>query len=74
MREMAEYDLLVINGLVVTDQEIREVDIAIKNGKITELASRGSFSGDKAKKTIDAQGGMVMPGGVDAHVHLGVFF
>jgi predicted amidohydrolase len=57
---MAEYDLLVLNGLVVTDQETGQFDIAIKDGKIAKLASRGSFSGEKSKKIIDAQGGMVM--------------
>lgn len=58
--EMAEYDLLVVNGLVVTDQETGEFDIAIRNGKIAKLGSRGSLLAYKAKNTIDAQGGMVM--------------
>jgi len=68
---MADYDLLVLNGLVVTDQETNEFDIAIKDGKIARLVPRGTLSIDKAKKTIDAEGAMVMPGGIDAHVHLG---
>jgi len=68
---MAEYDLLVLNGLVVTDQETTELDVAIKEGKIAKLVPRGILSVDKATKWIDAEGGMVMPGGIDAHVHLG---
>ncbi|KAK4550849.1 hypothetical protein LTR36_000429 [Oleoguttula mirabilis] len=65
-----EYDLLIVNGLVVTDQEVREVDIAIKHDKIAAVEARGSFKNAKAAQVIDADGGCVMPGGVDAHVHL----
>ena len=57
---MAEFDLLVLNGIVVTDQETRELDIAVKDGKIAKLCPRGSLVGVESKKTIDAQGGMVM--------------
>jgi dihydropyrimidinase len=31
---MADYDLLVLNGIAVTDTEIGEKDIAIKDEKI----------------------------------------
>ncbi|KAH6666641.1 hypothetical protein B0J14DRAFT_629755 [Halenospora varia] len=65
-----EFDLLVVNGLVVTHDETREVDIGVKDGKISKLVLRGGFGEVTAKKVIDAKGGMVMPGGVDAHVHL----
>jgi len=65
-----EYDLVVLNGIVVTHELEGEYDVAINNGKIAAVEPRGSFSGDKSKKTIDAKGGYVMPGGVDAHVHL----
>ncbi|TVY82565.1 Dihydropyrimidinase [Lachnellula suecica] len=67
---MSEYDLLVLNGLVVTDQETGQFDIAVKDGKIAKVVPRGTLDGVEAKKTIDAQGGMIMPGGIDAHVHL----
>ncbi|KAG4435896.1 hypothetical protein IFR05_008627 [Cadophora sp. M221] len=67
---MAEYDLLVLNGLVVTADEIGLFDIAVKDGRIEKVVSRGTLESVTAKKTIDAEGGMVMPGGVDAHVHL----
>ncbi|KAL3424728.1 dihydropyrimidinase [Phlyctema vagabunda] len=67
---MAEFDLLVLNGLVVHHDKTEESDIAIKDGKIAKLVPRGGFPGVKATRTIDAQGGMVMPGGIDAHVHL----
>ncbi len=57
---MAEYDLLVVNGLVVTDQETRQFDIAVKDGQIAKVGVAGSFAGVNAKRTIDAEGGMVM--------------
>lgn len=67
---MESYDLLVINGLVVTASDVGHYDIAIKDEKIALLAPKGSLAEILAKKVIDAEGGYVMPGGVDAHVHL----
>lgn len=65
---MAEYDLLVLNGLVVTVDEMGEFDIAVKDGKIAKVVPKGGLAGAQSKKIIDAQGGMICPGGVDAHV------
>lgn len=59
----APYDLLIINGTVVTAADIGSYDIAVKDGKIALLAPNGgvlrSFV-QTAKKVIDAEGGMVM--------------
>jgi len=58
---MAEvYDLLVVNGVVVTDTETGEFDIAVKHEKIAKVVPRGGLSGVSVKRTIDAQGGYVM--------------
>jgi dihydropyrimidinase len=57
---MAEYDLLVLNGLVVTADETGQFDIAVKDGKTAKVVPRGNLDGVTAKKTIDAEGGMVM--------------
>lgn len=65
-----EFDLLILNGLVVTAEGVREADIGIREGRIAEVTTRGRFEYAQSKKTIDAEGGYVMPGGVDAHVHL----
>ncbi|KAK1063335.1 hypothetical protein LTR33_012307, partial [Friedmanniomyces endolithicus] len=67
---MAEYDLLIINGLVVSAEDVREVDIAIKGDKIAAVTARGRLDNTSAARTIDAEGAYVTPGGVDAHVHL----
>ncbi|KAK4504930.1 hypothetical protein PRZ48_002893 [Zasmidium cellare] len=61
------FDLLIVNGIVVTADETRGVDIAINGEKIAAVEARGSFKNARAKKTIDAEGGWVMPGGI---VHL----
>jgi dihydropyrimidinase len=57
---MAGFDLLVLNGLVVTHDTIAELDIAVKDGKIAKLLPRGESKGMEAKRVIDAQGAMVM--------------
>jgi len=57
---MDAYDLLIINGLVVTAADTGYYDIAIKDDKIALLAPAGSLAKAKAKRTIDAEGGYVM--------------
>ncbi|KAF2688621.1 D-hydantoinase [Lentithecium fluviatile CBS 122367] len=67
---MAAYDLIILNGIVVTDTAIEEYDVAIKDEKIAKVAKRGALKDAQVAKTINADGGYVMPGGVDGHVHL----
>jgi dihydropyrimidinase len=57
---MAFYDLIILNGLVVTDTEIVEKDIAIKDEIIAEVVPKGMLLEATAKRTIDAKGGYVM--------------
>ena len=54
------YNLLIINGLVVTASDIGHYDIAIKDEKIALLAPRGSLEDAKVERIIDAEGGWVM--------------
>ncbi|GFZ47066.1 5,6-dihydropyrimidine amidohydrolase [Saitozyma sp. JCM 24511] len=63
-----QFDLVIKNGVVVTSGDVGPLDIAIKDGKIAHLAA--SIPEDAAERVIDAEGAYVMPGGVDAHVHL----
>lgn len=61
------YDLVIYNGLVVTASDIlSKVYIGINNGVIDTITST-KITG---KKEIDAEGGYIMPGGVDSHVHI----
>lgn len=57
---MDTFDLLVINGLVVTASDTANYDIAIDHGKVVLLAPQGLLSKEKAKRVIDADGGYVM--------------
>jgi dihydropyrimidinase len=66
----AQYDLLILNGVVCTASDVAAYDIAIKDGLIALLAPRGHLDASQATRTIDAEGAFVTPGGVDTHVHL----
>jgi dihydroorotase-like cyclic amidohydrolase len=57
---MDSYDLLIVNGLVVTASDIGHYDMAIKEEKIALLAPTGSLTELNAKHVIDAEGGYVM--------------
>ncbi|MFH1394106.1 MAG: adenine deaminase [Candidatus Micrarchaeota archaeon] len=48
-------------------EAVREGEILIHNNLITKVARRIA---DKADKVIDAKGGYVIPGFIDAHVHI----
>jgi dihydropyrimidinase len=63
---MSMPDLIIRGGEIVTAADRFRADIAIKDGRIAEIASRIAGTGE----TIDASGLLVMPGGVDAHVHM----
>ena len=62
---MAEYDLIVRGGTVVTESDEFRADIGIRGGRIAAVA--GSLEGGPA---IDAGGLLVLPGGVDSHCHI----
>ena len=59
-------DLIIRNGKIVTHNNERLADIAIKNGKIFKI---GKLTNLKSKKTIDAKGLHVLPGAFDTQVH-----
>lgn len=64
---MTNYDLIVRNGQIVTEQSVINSDIAVKDGKIVKV-SPVSIEGN-AKKEINAEGLHVFPGLIDTHVH-----
>jgi dihydropyrimidinase len=63
------FDLLIRGDRVVTPHGVGPWDIAIKDGVIAALATRGSIAAPEAGRVIDAGKGIVMPGGIDPHVH-----
>ena len=62
---MAEFDLIIREGKVVTPTEVREADVGISDGVITVV---GEARGD-SRQTIEAKGLHVFPGLIDSHVH-----
>ena len=61
-------DIIIRNGLIITDFKQYKADIRISNEKIVEIAANLKI--DNQVKEIDAEGLMVLPGGIDPHVHL----
>ncbi|SFB50382.1 allantoinase [Cohnella sp. OV330] len=61
------YDLVIINGQVVLEDRVAQLDIGIRHGRIEHLSA--SVERGRAA-VIDADGLVVMPGMIDAHVHL----
>ncbi len=63
--------VLIKNGRVVTAAEDYTADIYIENDKISAIGKNLSY---KSQREIDASGKLVIPGGVDPHVHLDMPF
>lgn len=62
---MAELDLLIRGGQIVTAAETARADVGITRGKIVQIGGEM-----RAATEIDATGKLVLPGCIDAHVHL----
>ena len=58
-------DLIIKNGQCYIDGELKDVDVAIKDGKIHQI---GQIS-EEAKDTINAEGHTVLPGCIDTQTH-----
>ena len=63
---MSEFDLVIRGGTVVTAADTARADVGVKDGKIAALGTGLGAGG----REIDATGLLVMPGGIDSHVHL----
>ena len=63
---MADFDLIIRNGRVISSDSDRTADIGIRNGRIAVV---GEVNGDAAQ-VVEANGRIVTPGGVDAHCHI----
>jgi dihydropyrimidinase len=63
-------DLLIKGGRVVTPTGVGEWDIGVQGEKIVAVAESGSISAEGGR-TIDATGKIVVPGGIEAHAHIG---
>jgi 5-methylthioadenosine/S-adenosylhomocysteine deaminase len=70
---MKEIDLMIKNGTVLTmdagDTRIKGGAVAVRGNEIVALDTSAAFAGCPAKRVIDAQGGIIMPGLVNTHTH-----
>jgi dihydropyrimidinase len=63
---MSKFDTIIRGGKVANASDTVECDVGIRGGKIVAL---GEDLG-AADEVIDARGKLVLPGGIDSHVHL----
>ena len=63
---MTDLDLLIRGGTVLTPEGRRRLDVGVAGDRIVHLGSDSPSS----RRTVDAQGLLVLPGGIDTHVHL----
>ena len=63
-----QVDTIVHGGQVVTSTDVYETSIAIKGGRISALGPRELLP--PAESYIDASGKFVLPGAIDAHIHI----
>lgn len=63
---MSTYDLAIRNGTIATASDVFKADVGIRDGRIVAIADE--ITG--AAREIDASGLLVLPGGIDSHVHI----
>lgn len=63
---MTRFDTIIAGGTVATASDTFVADVGIRDGRIVALADQ--LTG--ADEMIDARGKLVLPGGIDSHVHI----
>src|ERR1700682_5288562 len=63
---MPEFDLAIRGGTVVTASDTCRADVGVRHGRIVAVADEVKG----AAREIDASGLLVLPGGIDSHVHI----
>ncbi|MGO8918263.1 MAG: amidohydrolase family protein [Stellaceae bacterium] len=62
-------DLIVSGGIAVLPSGPAPADLGIAQGRIVAIGAPGSLAETGAARSIDAEGQLVIPGGIDPHVH-----
>jgi dihydropyrimidinase len=62
-------DIVISGGLAVLPSGPEPADIGVTGEKIAAIGSQGSLAGLNANRVVDAAEQIVIPGGIDPHVH-----
>ncbi len=65
-------DLLFKGGTLVTAEATFKADIAVTNGKISEIGT--NLKPESKTEVVDAKGKYILPGAIDGHTHLAMPF
>jgi len=60
-------DLIVSGGTCVLPSGTVAADIGVKDGRIATIGAPGTLA--EAERKVDATGKLVIPGGIDPHIH-----
>src|SRR3954469_11532246 len=63
---MAAFDTVIRHGTIATASETYQADVGIRNGRIVAIGEALADADD----VVDATGLLVLPGGIDSHVHI----
>jgi dihydropyrimidinase len=63
------FDLVVSGGTHVLPGGVESVDLGVVGPKIVAVGAAGSLAALGAGRVVDADGQIVIPGGIDPHVH-----
>jgi dihydropyrimidinase len=66
------FDLLITGGTAVMPAATEVADIGVSGGRIAAIGAPGSLTPIGATRTVDATGQIVIPGGIDPHIHAGM--
>lgn len=63
------FDTVIRGGTVVASQGAGHYDVATSGETIAAVTAPGAIADSQAQRVIDATGKIVIPGGIDPHVH-----
>jgi 5-methylthioadenosine/S-adenosylhomocysteine deaminase len=70
---MHQADILITNGTVLTQDaqgsRFAPGAVAVRRERIAAVGPAGDMGGWRAERTIDAQGGLILPGLINTHTH-----
>src|SRR5258708_2212520 len=66
------FDLIVSGGTVVMPASPDAADSGVGGGRIAAIGAPGSLAAIGAARTVDAAGQIIIPGGIDPHIHAGM--